>query len=208
MRLRNKPPRSFGIRPHVFHIWADHNIAAVELQHRRLLDDGVRVQPNWTSQELKSALDASFRQASIDFQFYFVAMRRLLRTAETAIPEGYGGPTLKAAIKEFKARIPGLVQVRDAGEHPDHLLITGRTYSSSMGLGGGLDATFSHGDNQFQISKTTDAARALYRALKDTVPPGAPNRIVKHLGRGEPDRAIAEATWVASPPGRAPSEHR
>jgi hypothetical protein len=161
----------YGIRPHVFHLWADDFIEAVEMQHSRILAHGLPA--NYHELDPEHLSIAASRRPRIDFEFYFIALRRLLRVAEAAIPPGYGGKVLRAAIKDFNEAVPGLIEVRDAAEHPVEELMTGETRSWGVGLGGG-DAIFSHGSDVFHLNQTTEAARHLYHAIKESVPEGAP----------------------------------
>jgi len=181
-------------------MWADELIEAIEMQHMRLLN------PEYPADYLhliKDERDAyvmlAMLRAGIDFDFYFVALRRLLRTAEQAGREGYGSPRLRQGIREFTKAVPGLVQVRDSGEHPDDWLRQGLTRPEGIGLGGG-DAMFSHGDNTYRLLETTQAARALFEVIKEAVPAGAPNEVVKPLKPGEAARAIAEAKFIPVSP--------
>jgi hypothetical protein len=196
-RLKKKV---YGIRPHVFHIWADDLVEGIQLQHERLLTHGLPANSKYLGDgELIPVMEVINRRARLDFEFYFVALRRLLRTAESAVREGYGGDKLRAAIKDFKAALPGLVDVRDSAEHADDWLRTGQTRSWGIGLGGG-DASFSHGNDRFTLGQTSAAARLLYHAIKEAVPSGAPAEILPALRPGEGARAIAEATWHRGDP--------
>jgi hypothetical protein len=184
----------------MFHDWADTIIEAVEMQHRRLL------QPDYPanyaelpeSEKLFLAQLSIFR-ARIDLDFYFIALRRLLRIAEEAGGEGYGSPPLRAAIKQFKQTAPGLVDLRDWGEHPDDWVRSGR--GAVTGFGVGPDVLFTYGDRpQLSVLKTTEAARALYDAIKANVHGLAPNEVVEPLKRGEAARAVREGTFLPDSP--------
>lgn len=193
----------YGIRPHMFHLWADDMAEGVKMQHRRLTEAGLPCdyQTRFNEAELADQLDIMNVRTRNDFDFYFIALRRLLRVAEAAAEEGYGGDGLKSAIAQFDNLVPGLRGVRDSAEHADDWLRTGRTRSFGMTIGGNEeDAIFTHGQDKFFLRKTTKAAHDLYDAIRSTVPAGAPNIPGPPLLPGESDRAVREATWLAERP--------
>ena len=205
-RIAGMAKKVYGIRPHVFHIWADEVIEAVEMQHIRIL--GHELPPNvveLSPDDLSDTLALLFLRQRIDVDFYFSSMRRLLRTAEQAGAEGYGSQSLRAAMRQFNAAVPGLVNVRDAAEHRDDWVRKGLTRSEGLTSGGGVaDAIFTQGQDMFHIALTTGAARSLYGAIKATVPSGVPEVVVAELKPGEAARAIREGTgaYVSPDPRR------
>src|SRR5438105_1232151 len=54
-----------------------------------------------------------------DLQFLIVALRRLRRAAELALRADSRGGSVAAAIEAFDARLPGLLVMRNVGEHID-----------------------------------------------------------------------------------------
>jgi hypothetical protein len=197
MAKRLKVDKTYGIRPHMFHYWLDEVAEAIEMQHQRVLEHNLPADAvSAGGDEFDAAVELMNRRAAVDFDFYFVALRRLLRIAEEATAEGYGDRALKDALKDFRAAVPGLLAVRDSAEHPDDWLRTGRTRNWGIGLGGG-EASFTHGNDHFELGPMTAAARALSAAVRTSVPQGAPEKPGPPLQRGERERAVKEATWVA-----------
>lgn len=198
-------PVEHGIRPHVFHMWADDLIIGIGMQAERLMANHLPPgTEDWDDKRLSAAIEDGTQRARIDFDLYFTLVRRLLRTADEAAREGYAVSELDQAILEFHKKVPGLVDVRDSGEHFDDWLRTGRTRSFGIGLGGGPDTSFWHGDDRFELGKVTEAAERLYAAIKEHVPGGAPEFPGPPLAPGDVERATREATWFPPTPGDAP----
>lgn len=200
MSRRRRAAGTAGIRPHMFHMWADELIEAVEMQHQRLLHPVYPANYNELPEsERLFLLELSMFRARIDLDFYFIALRRLLRIAEEAGAEGYGSPVLRAAIKQFKLTVPALVELRDWAEHPDDWVRMGR--GQSTGFGVGPDVFFTYGNrSQISVTTTTAAARGLYDAIKANVHALAPTEVVEPLKRGEAARAIREGTFLGDSP--------
>jgi hypothetical protein len=122
-------------------MWADELIEAVEMQHRRVLDldlpDDYRDQ---AEEEQEFLLDVAMFRARIDLDFYVIALRRLLRIAESAGREGYGSSALRSAIKVFKTVAPIAVELRDWAEHPDDWVRFGKGSWTAFSVG--IDVKF------------------------------------------------------------------
>jgi hypothetical protein len=107
-----------------------------------------------------------------DFEFLIVALRRLRRAAGLAARPSHLRAAIESAIAEFDATLPGLVTMRDVGEHiDDYALKTSKRRHRDVIPGqlqvGSLDETvFAWLGHQLDTDIALAAAEKLFSAVK------------------------------------------
>jgi hypothetical protein len=105
-----------------------------------------------------------------DLQFLIVALRRLRRGIELGAQVPHAAASLTAALAAFDHRLPGLVKMRNVGEHINHYLLgEGRAKNVPRGelQVSQWDGTiFSWLGVELNINDALSAAESLFEAVK------------------------------------------
>lgn len=107
-----------------------------------------------------------------DFEFLIVALRRLRRAAGLAARPSHLRPAIEAATAEFDAALPGLVTMRDVGEHIDDYALKAPTRHHRNVIPGQLqvgsldETVFDWLGHQLDTDVALAAAEKLFSAVR------------------------------------------
>jgi hypothetical protein len=141
----------------------------IQLQHARATE--TRYPEPRTFEEIVGVMDESDR-AWVDLGLYVVALTRLRAVAELAWVHMSNGRRLGPAIAAFDQALPGLTDLRNAIEHPEHFVpnvIAGKVTSDKGHGWGSGKGEIELGGHKITLDVATEAAAALYAAIDDLV---------------------------------------